>query len=418
MKQVECPREFLHKQRLILETKHRFPLYSGAFGAGKTLLGCHKIIQGCLENPRSVALCASQTYPQLRDTVVKAFFEELELLQQRFNDADCNIILVKSWNKTEYKLTLFNDSVVLFRSCEDYSKFKSLNLDFFFIDEPVDISDEVFYMLQGRLRGRHTKNHFGVLCGNPTSQNSWLYDLYFLNSPSDDYFVVQTSSYDNVFLPEGYVASLEAAYDEDWTRRYLKGEWFNFEGLVYQEFKRDVHVKDFSATRCCYEKYFGGFDYGFRNPCCFLVLARDSDDNLIVLEEFYQSGLTNSEMALMVKEIIRPYIENFCCIYADPSMPAVIEEVSRHGVCCESGDNDVISGISVVKNHLKNQSLLFDKSCVNLIREVESYLYEKDTHGKNYNERPVKKNDHAVDALRYALMGVCNFGGTTAFMIE
>ena len=122
MKYVECPREFLRKQRLILEAKHRFPLYSGAFGAGKTLLGCHKIIKGCLENPRSVALCASQTYPQLRDTVVKTFFEELELLQQRFNDADCNIILIKFWNKTEYKLTLFNDSVVLFRSFEDYSK--------------------------------------------------------------------------------------------------------------------------------------------------------------------------------------------------------------------------------------------------------------------------------------------------------
>jgi len=290
-------------------------------------------------------------------------------------------------------------------------------VNFFFIDEPVDIPEDVFYMLQGRLRGRHTKYHFGVLCGNPTNQNSWLYNLFFKNPPSNDYFVVQTSSYDNMFLPDGYVKSLEDAYDEDWTRRYLKGEWFNFEGLVYQGFKREVHVKDFSSTRHCYEEYFGGFDYGFRNPCCFLILARDSDDNIIVLDEIYQSNLTNNEIALKVKEIIEPNIENFRCIFADPSIPAIIEEFNRFGVYCESGNNDVISGISIVKNHLKNHSLLIDEKCVNLIREIESYRYEKDTYGKNYSERPVKKDDHAVDALRYALMGVGEFGGTTAFLI-
>ena len=417
MKNVDCPREFLPKQRLILETRCRFPFYSGAFGAGKTLLGCHKIIKECLENPRSVALCASQTYPQLRDTVVKTFFEELELLQQRFNDVGCNIVLVKSWNKTEYKLTLFNGSIVLFRSCEDYSKFKSLNLDFFFIDEPVDVSEEIFYMLQGRLRGRHTRHHFGVLCGNPTNQNSWIYDLFFKNPPSEDYYIVQTSSYDNIFLPDGYVESLEKAYDDDWTKRYLKGEWFNFEGLIYQELQRDVHVKDFSDTRYSYEEYLGGFDYGYRNPCCLLVLARDSDDNLIVLEELYRSGLTNSEIATKVKEIVEPYMNNFRSVLADPSMPAVIDEIDRFGIRCKPGDNDVVSGISVVKNHLKQRSLFIDKSCVNLIRELESYQYEKDTFGRDFSERPVKKDDHAVDALRYAAMGVKNCGGTTYFIL-
>lgn len=44
---------------------------------------------------------------------------------------------------------------------------------------------------------------FGVLCGNPTNQNSWLYDLYFRKPPSEDYFVVQTSSYDNMYNERG-----------------------------------------------------------------------------------------------------------------------------------------------------------------------------------------------------------------------
>ena len=61
--------------------------------------------------------------------------------------------------------------------------------------------------------------------------------------------------------------------------------------------------------------------------------------------------------------------------------------------------------------------MFIDKNCVNLIRELESYRYEKDVYGRNYSERPLKKDDHAVDALRYALMGAGDFGGTVDFMI-
>lgn len=400
MVDVELGRTFLPKQKLILETTKRFPFYSGAFGSGKTLLGCHKVIKECLENPRSVWLCASQTFPMLRDTVVKTFMEELSLLQKVFDAAGSPVELIKDFNKAELKLTFYNDSVVLFRSCEDYSKFKSLNLDGFFVDEPTDISLDVFNMLQGRLRGRHAKHHFGVLAGNPSNKSSWLYELYFKNPPSDDYLAVQTSSYDNIFLPDGYIKSMEESYDEDWTRRYLKGEWFNFEGLVYSEFDRSVHVGDYRGN--VYNTYYGGFDWGWKNPSCLLIIAKDSDDNLIVLQELYQSGLTVTELGDRVGEMVKPFLGNFRKVFADPSMPVVIEEIKKH--CrCEAGNNDVLNGIATVKSLFKTKKLFIDRCCVNLIRELESYQYEKDSKSKIFSESPLKKNDHALDALRYAI---------------
>jgi len=54
---------------------------------------------------------------------------------------------------------------------------------------------------------------------------------------------------------------------------------------------------------------------------------------------------------------------------------------------------------------------------VNLIRDLESYLYEKDVHGRNYSERPLKNDNHAVYALRYAFMVTGDFGGTTELLI-
>jgi len=400
MVDVPCSRVFLQKQKLILETKKRFPFYSGAFGAGKTILGCHKVIRECLENPHSVWLCASQTYPQLRDTVLVTFLQELNLLQKAFDEADASVELIKDYNRTELKIMLYNGSVVMFRSCEDFSKFKSLNLDGFFLDEPADVSQDVFNMLQGRLRGRHTKHHYGVLCGNPANKNCWLYSLFFEHPPNDDYFVVTTSSYDNSFLPDGYVSSLEASYDEDWTRRYLKGEWFTMEGLIYNEFDRDVHVGDYGGR--VFNEYRAGLDYGFRNPSCLLVVGVDSDDKFFVVCEFYKSGLTISDLAGQIKEAVGPFLGSFREICGDPSAPAVIEEVGRF-VRCVAGDNDVIAGISRVKALLRQHRLFIDRSCVNLIKELEGYHYEKDKGRGDVSELPVKKDDHAVDSLRYCL---------------
>ena len=413
MVDVQASRVFLPKQRLILETEKRFPFYSGAFGAGKTILGCHKVIKECLENPGSVWLCASQTYPQLRDTVLVTFLQELDLLQKAFDESGAGVELIKDYNRTELKITLYNGSVVLFRSCEDFSKFKSLNLDGFFLDEPADVSQDVFNMLQGRLRGRHTKHHFGVLCGNPANRNCWLYALFFEHPPSDDYFVVQTSSYDNSFLPEGYVQSLEASYDEDWTRRYLKGEWFTMEGLIYSEFDRDIHLGDFKNRK--FNDYRAGLDYGFRNPSCLLVVGVDSDDNFYVVCEFYKSGLTISELAGRICDVITPFLANFHAISADPSMPAAIEEISRF-VGCVPGDNDVVAGISRVKALLRQRRLFIDRSCVNLIKEMEGYHYEKDKGRGDVSELPVKKNDHAVDSLRYCLFQ--KEQGTSDFYVD
>jgi len=234
-----------------------------------------------------------------------------------------------------------------------------------------------------------------------------VYELFFENPPSKDYLVVQTSSYDNLFLPDGYVSSMEDAYDEDWTRRYLQGLWFDFEGFIYPEFSREVHLGDF--RHITYNDYFGGLDFGFRNPACFLLIARDSDDNLIICDELYQSGLTNSELAVKILELVKPVHQNFQSIFCDPSAPATIEEIGKY-VYCQPANNDVISGISVVKNRFKQKTLFIDQGCTHLIKELESYQYEKDSKNKDATERPLKKNDHAVDALRYGCMGIGESG--------
>lgn len=68
------------------------------------------------------------------------------------------------------------------------------------------------------------------------------------------------------------------------------------------------------------------------------------------------------------------------------------------------GKGSVARGIDVVREMFKSRRIFVSKKCVNLISELESYHYPDSNPEKNAAEDPVKKNDHALDALRYALV--------------
>lgn len=149
-----------------------------------------------------------------------------------------------------------------------------------------------------------------------------------------------------------------------------------------------------------------GVDFGYINPSVILIIYIDHDDNCYVVEELYQSGLTIGELinkGLMLKE--KHGIEIF---FADPSQPAYIREMNSGGLNTLAAKNDILPGISAIGEKLKvNESkkpaLLINKECKNLIYELENYRYvEKDRTG-GFTEIPLKKDDHACDALRYAI---------------
>jgi phage terminase large subunit len=379
---------------------HKFILYSGAFGAGKTILLCNAIITQALQYPKSRWLIGCQTYPMLRDTVIHTFFEELELYQKALQSKGVNVILTRAWNKSETIWHAYNGSEILFRSCEDPSKFKSLNLDGFGLDEPVDIDESIFLMLQGRLRGTAVKNQIGLLTGNPAGYTSWVYQYFFGDKKRPGYIAIETSTYDNIFLPSQYIKSMEDSYDADYTRRYLQGKWGDFEGLIYKDFKKEKHVGDFSGK--VFKYHIVGYDDGYRNPACLLIGGVDADNKLTIIHEYYKKDRTNDEIA----NDIKPSYEHYQVrkMFCDPSGLNAIETFKRKGMRAEGADNTRIganSGISKLKSLFKQDIIHIDKSCKNLILQLESYRYEKDKKTGNYNEEPVKKDDHAVDALRY-----------------
>ena len=86
-------------------------------------------------------------------------------------------------------------------------------------------------------------------------------------------------------------------------------------------------------------------------------------------------------------------------IFADSAEPQRIEEIYRAGFDIHPARKiSVRDGIDFVKRF----KLYIDKESTNIIKEIKFYSYKVDKNGKVLDE-PVKLNDHAMDAIRYAI---------------
>ena len=91
----------------------------------------------------------------------------------------------------------------------------------------------------------------------------------------------------------------------------------------------------------------------------------------------------------------------------DPSAASFEVELRRHRKPVKQANNEVLDGIRFVSNLFTQGDLVICEECHNLIREMGSYVW--DTRSMKLGEdKPLKQNDHALDAMRYVLF--TNYG--------
>lgn len=410
---VKFPYQPLPRQAEFHSSKAKYRLYAGGMGSGKTICGATESILQSLWYPKNLGLVGRMTYPELRDTTRKEILEykvivdgkEMELISSP---------LVKRFNRAENVLTFYNDSQIFFRALEDaFHKIKSLNLGWFYIDELSEANDEIWLGLCGRLR-RVGFVHRGWGTSNPEGRD-WMWKR-FIADGLPDYFSVLAPSTENTHLPAGYVQGMIDQYPPEWVKRYVFGSFDTFEGLIYKEFDARVggpHVVEPAEIPDDHYRFIGA-DHGFRNPTAVLWGAVDRHGVLTIYDEFYQNGLLVSEIAETVKtktskDLIRSYLIDPSCRNRDgKSGRSVIDEFEEHGLYFDPANNDVRAGINRVQEYFHvvggKAKIRIHASCRNLIRELQTYKWKDLKIGDSSHdqpEKPVKRNDHAVDALRY-----------------
>ncbi len=396
-------------------------LYSGGVGSGKTLIGCVTVLTMAFLHSGDYLICRLFN-PELKLTTYKTFLEicPKELIAEH-RVAD-QIIKIRSIDG--------GTSNVIFRGLEEPDKHRSLNLNAAYIDEASQVSEEAFTLLQSRLRGKHYRK---ILCTTNPNGHSWLYRYWIKKDFGNDnakrqFFSVHAPSVENVHLPEGYVQNMLDSWSEERIKREVMGSWDAFQGQVYTEFERSKHVVKPFKIPDEWTKFIG-LDHGYRNPACAVWCAMDYDSNIYAYREFYHNEWIIEEIVRGRKDsgenglIQLNQGEKFDAIYIDPSTRADRGKESDYTTYLESipkdwslvpANNEVAPGIDRIKQLLKPDQrsgkprmFIFD-TCVNLVEQMAQYRYEELTPGqelnKNIKESPVKKDDHAVDALRYAIM--------------
>ena len=216
------PKVFNKKFLPYIDDKHRYLIFYGGAGSGKSYTLGQFIIYHMLERKKFNLLVVRKTGKSNRDSTYA-------LLKQ----------IISKWKLSKYFKTnesdlrikcLLNDSEIIFAGLDDVEKLKSITfskgeLTDIWIEEASEIQESDFNQLDVRLRGKGTNKQI-MLSFNPVDINHWLKRRFFDN-PQDNVCIVHSTYKDNDFLDEDYKKLLESYKntDEYYYNVYCLGHW-------------------------------------------------------------------------------------------------------------------------------------------------------------------------------------------------
>lgn len=396
------PRFDLHPlQGEFVYSRAHHAAFIGGIGSGKSWAGCVRAILASMGEVGGVRIptpnlgvVTAPTYPMLRDATLRTWIDLAEQYVPGFDRA--------MLNKGEMVARLPNGSEVLFRSTEHPDRLRGPSIAWWFGDEAALYPATVRRIMVGRLRQGGALG-YDWIATTPRGRN-WVWQTY-ARQVRADYALVTATSADNVFLDREIVEMWESEYSGDFARQELGGEFVAFEGLIYADFEPGRHVS--RARPDTFARVVAGVDWGFANPGVIVVAGVDGDGRIYVLSEAYERRRRVEEWAEVALQMRDDW--GISAFYCDPSEPEYIKAFRERGLKAEGADNAVLPGIQAVKNALATRAdgrpgMTISPACANLLGEFEQYVWAENRHG--IKDEPVKANDHALDAMRYAVMAM------------
>ncbi|XAO35437.1 terminase large subunit [Gordonia phage Morgana] len=292
-----------------------------------------------------------------------------------------------------------------------------------YLDEITVQLPEFFKQLLARMSVRGAKL-FGTT--NPDNPAHW-FKVEYLDrigdgpGDLDDWATWHFALDDNPSLPESYKRSLRREYTGLWYRRFVLGEWVAADGAVFDMWNPDVHVMAWDRLPRMTELISVGIDYGINNPTVAILVGLGEDNRLYAIDEWdYQAGdretrATDAELSAGIKRWLGerhqpPHFDDMFAVeeypdtvVLDPSASSLAVALQRLDVATYNADNEVTYGIRTLASLIARGRLVVSDRCRRLIREIPGYSWDPSAVEKG-KDVPIKTADHAIDALRYALI--------------
>ena len=349
----------------------------GGTSSGKTYCLMQRLIELSIINPRSVVTIAGQDLPNLkvgamRDT--ETIIGDNQWLQDWF-------IFNRSGNYLRGK----NGGLVEFKSYADAQDAKNGKRDYLFVNEANGVPFEIYWQLAIRTRKQIFIDY------NPTAR-FWVHDE-IIGRP--DTRLIISDHRGNRFLTESEHKRIEGIADPELWKVYARGLTGKITGLVLTRWD----IVDGLPPRAEWKMSAWGMDFGFTNDPTALEHVVLAHGELWVDEEFYETGMTNPEIAKRAKDA---GLGRGDIIIADSAEPKSIHEIKNMGlwvVPSVKGADSVAVGLDILRRYV----IHFTRRSQGIIGNAKSYQWKRDRDGKNTND-PQDGNDHGIDAIRYVAL--------------
>ena len=233
---------------------------------------------------------------------------------------------------------------------------------------------------------------------NPEGPQHWFYRTWIAKAEERNALYLHFTMEDNPALPPQVVARYSRLYSGVFYRRFVLGEWVCAEGRVYDFFRPETHAEPPPEEPM--ERYCISCDYGTVNPASFGLWGLRSGVWYRLREYYFDSRRegyqkTDGEYAAALTALAGG--RDIDLVVVDPSAASFIEVLRRAGFSVVRAENEVLSGIRITAQLLRERRLVICDTCTDALREFELYCWDQSAAG----DRVKKEHDHAMDDIRY-----------------
>ena len=392
-----------HKARASLNARGWMTVWEGAIRSGKTVCSIIAWMMYVSRSKENVFVMSGNTLGSIIRNVVAGDFGLLAMFKKAVLTRDISgTTIIRFGEKTIYLFGAHDDG--------DYKRLKGLTAGGWYADEVATHPESFIVEALARTAISSDRRIFWTL--NPSVPSHYIYRQFldvWEKQHTPGYMRFHFTLDDNLAMSPARRKELEAQYTGRYRMMYILGLRCAAEGVIYESFSRDMIYKEIPDDIGYAEgvKYIA-CDYGTVNPCVFLECTFIHGTVYVMREYRWDSRKqmrqkTDDQYVQDMIEFAGSPDECESTIIVDPSASSFITALKMAGFMVVQGKNDVMPGIRRLASLFALNRVKIHESCTGLISELELYVWDEKA-AQNGEEKPLKTNDHAPDALRYYVM--------------
>lgn len=376
--------ELPEKLLFLISEKKRYKVAYGGRGSGKSWSVARCLILLAMKSKVRI-LCTRQLQTSIKDSVHKLLSDSIDDLK-----------LSPFFDITRDAIRCHNGSEFIFKGLQNQTnEIKSIEgIDYCWVEEAQSVSEDSWNILIPTIRKEGSEIWVTF---NPDREEDATYQRFVKNNPPDS--IVQLVNYnDNAWFPD--VLRKEMNYDREvdfgkYEHIWLGKTVIDTEAQVYHG---KFELKEFETPQGV--TFFYGADWGFANDPTAVIRCFIQEQCLYIDYESGGIGVEFEELPALFDII--PDIRRWE-IRADSARPETISYMSRQQFnikACPKWKGSVEDGIEYIRSFRK---IYVHPRCKHTYEEFKFYSYKQDKNTGDVLPIVLDKDNHYMDALRYAL---------------